>query len=147
MKYEIDNIDNIILSQLEMDSRITSSNLSRKLNIPRTTIQFRIKKLIDNGIIKNFTIKKDFSKMGMDASAFVLISYDPSSGINEKEVAKSIGDIEEVESVDIISGEYDLLVKIRARNVREIGSIVVDRLHSIKGVSRTVTLSSFFSIK
>lgn len=143
----LDNLDRDILAHLENDSRLTPTQLSRVLQLPRTTIKSRIDRMIDLGLIKGFEIRKDYAKLGLPTTAFVLISFDSSSGVTENDVAKSLSRIKNVAEVHIISGEHDILVKIRGKSIEDIGVSVVDKMHLISGVARTLTLASYREIK
>ena len=147
MGTKLDDMDHDIIAELEKDSRVSPTVISRRLNIPRTTVKSRIDRMIQDGFITGFTLKRDFSKFGLPTTAFVLISYDSSSGIPESEVGRSLRRIQNVEEVHIISGEYDLLVKIRGKSVEDVGDAVVDRMHAVPGVFRTLTVTSFREIK
>ncbi len=144
---KLDNIDNDILNLLEKDSRTSLTVISRILNVPRTTVKSRIDRMAEAGLIVGFTVKMDHSKLGMPTTAFVLISYDPSSKVSENEVANALFQIENVEEVHIISGEYDIIAKIRGKSIEDVGDAVVDRMHKIKGIAKTLTITSFREIK
>lgn len=146
MKIKLDDIDREILVELEKDSRITPTQLSRILDEPRTTIKSRIDRMVDSGLIKGFAITKNHRLLGLPTTAFILISYDSSSGVSEDRVARELYRIKHVEEVHIISGEYDILVKIRGESIESVGESVVDSMHMIPGVARTLTLSSFREI-
>jgi len=46
-----------------------------------------------------------------------------------------------------VSGEYDILLKVRGSSIEEIGNLVVDRLRDVEGVARTLTCASFSTVK
>jgi DNA-binding Lrp family transcriptional regulator len=52
-----------------------------------------------------------------------------------------------VYEVHIISGEYDLLLKVRGKTLDDIGTLVVDKLRQLKGVGRTITFACFETVK
>jgi DNA-binding Lrp family transcriptional regulator len=47
----------------------------------------------------------------------------------------------------MISGEYDMLLKVRGSSMEEIGKLVIDRLREVKGVARTLTCACFTTVK
>ncbi|MDV3103765.1 MULTISPECIES: Lrp/AsnC family transcriptional regulator [Thermococcus] len=147
MSGHIDEVDLKLLEELRENARENIASLSKKLKIPRTTVHYRIKKLVDEGVIEKFTIKPNYKKLDLGTTAFILARYDPDSGINQREVARRVAALDGVYEVHIITGEWDLLIKVRARNSEEIGKIVIDRLREIKGISQTVTMVSFVSVK
>ncbi|MFA4647704.1 Lrp/AsnC family transcriptional regulator [Pyrococcus kukulkanii] len=143
----LDKIDKRLLEELKNNSRENIATLSKKLGIPRTTVHYRIKRLVEEGVIDKFTIKPNYKKLNLGTTAFILIRYDPDSGLTQREVAEQIAKIPGVYEVHIIAGEWDLLLKVRASNAEEIGKIVIDKLREIKGVGQTVTMVSFVTVK
>ncbi|AFK22000.1 Lrp/AsnC family transcriptional regulator [Pyrococcus sp. ST04] len=143
----LDRVDRRLLEELKNNARENIAALSKKLGIPRTTVHYRIKRLVEEGIIEKFTIKPNYKKLNLGTTAFILIRYDPDSGLTQREVAEQIAKIPGVYEVHIIAGEWDLLLKVRASNAEEIGKIVIDRLREIKGVGQTVTMVSFVTVK
>ena len=70
------------------------------------------------------------------AKAFVLIETTVG---RTKEVATALKDLKGVESVDAVTGPYDVIAIIEAETLNEIGDIVTQAIHPIPGISRTVT--------
>ena len=73
------------------------------------------------------------------AKAFVLIETTVG---RTKEVATALADTKGVESVDAVTGPYDVIAVIKAETLNEIGDIVTQVIHPIAGISRTVTCLS-----
>ncbi|AIU69234.1 transcriptional regulator [Thermococcus eurythermalis] len=147
MASSLDATDIRLLRELKENARENIASLSKKLGIPRTTVHYRIKKLVDEGIIEKFTVKPNYKKLDLGTTAFILARYDPDSGLTQREVAERVAALEGVYEVHIVAGEWDLLIKVRAPNAEEIGKIVVDRLREIKGIDQTVTMVSFVTVK
>ncbi len=143
----MDELDLKLIEELKKNARASISMLSNKLNVPRTTIHYRLMKLVKEGVIESFTIRLNYKKLNRGTTAFILASYDPSSGANQRDVARSVVRLPGVSEVHIISGEWDLLIKVRGRDVEEIGKIVVDRLREIPGIRNTMTCVSFEAVK
>jgi len=136
----LDKVDRRLLEELKNNARENIATLSKKLGIPRTTVHYRIKRLVEEGIIEKFTIKPNYKKLNLGTTAFILIRYDPDSGLTQREVAEQIARIPGVYEVHLVAGEWDLLLK-------EIGRIVIDKLREIRGVGQTVTMVSFVTVK
>lgn len=143
----IDEKDELIINALRQDSNKPISRLSKEIGIPRATLQDRINKLVKQGVIKKFTIVPDFGKLGRPVTAFVMVSFHPSPEISQRELARQIAMLPEVEEVHLISGEWDILVKIRVKDVESAGSFVIDKIRSMKGVEKTETCVSFECVK
>ena len=142
-----DEKDVRILEALKKDGRKPTSKWSKELGIPRVTIHQRINKMIANGIIKKFTVRPDYGKLKKPVTAFILISFESNPQVSQRELASKIALMNGVEEVFIISGEWDLILKVRAASAEDIGSIIVDKLRTFEGVGKTTTCISFSSIK
>jgi len=142
-----DEKDLRILEALKKDGRKPTSKLSKELGIPRVTIHQRINKMIANGIIKKFTVHPDYSKLKMPVTAFIMISFDSNANISQRKLASKISIMSGVEEVFIISGEWDLILKVRARSAEDVGSIIIDKLRTFDGVGKTTACISFSAVK
>jgi len=139
----LDENDHELIRELKKDSRATVAELSKKLGMPRSTVHERILRLRENGIIKRFTIEEDYKKTGLPTMAFALASYDPQQKLNQHDVASEVSKIPGVLGVYIISGEWDMLIKIRGKSIEDIGTTILDRIRSVKGILKTYTMSCF----
>jgi DNA-binding Lrp family transcriptional regulator len=142
----MDGKDIQILRILMHDARRSVVNIARELNLPRSTVNDRIRKMVKERIIKKFTTVPDYSKLGLGVKAYILVSF-RSDGINQHQLAEQIAKIDSVYEVSLISGEWDIIVKVRAPSVESIGRLVIDRLRSMKGVERTQTCVCFETLK
>jgi DNA-binding Lrp family transcriptional regulator len=65
------------------------------------------------------------------------------AGPSQRDVAKEIAKLKEVQEIHIISGDWDMLAKVKAKDVDAIGKLVLDKMRLIKGVKRTLTCMVF----
>lgn len=73
----------------------------------------------------------------MSAIGFALLSISP---MYEKEVYERLGKIPEITELHPLFGEFDILVKIEGQDIDTIGSVVINKIRSIKGVMDSKTL-------
>ncbi|MHA1667575.1 MAG: Lrp/AsnC family transcriptional regulator [Candidatus Heimdallarchaeaceae archaeon] len=144
---KLDKKDIQILRILQQNSRVSLKKLARKTSLPVTTVFNRIKKFEQNGLIKDYKAIIDPKKVGLDVTAFILVAYDTSSKKSQRGVAKEISKLPFVQEVHIITGEWDMLLKVRGKNSEEIGKFVLDKLREIEGVLKTVTVVVFETVK
>ena len=143
----MDSKDHEIIEALRNDSRKSFAKLAEELGIPRATLQDRVRKLLKDGVIKKFTIVPNYAKLGKQITAFVMVSFSPVPGLSQRELAKEIAATENVQEVYLISGQWDILVKIRVEKVEDVGKLVIDRVRGIRGVARTETCVSFECVR
>ncbi len=72
----------------------------------------------------------------MTAKAFVLIE---TAVGKSKEVVETIKQLKDVNSVDTVTGPYDVIAIVEGENLNDIGDLVTAKIHPIAGISRTVT--------
>ena len=143
----IDTKDELILTELKKNARQSTKTIAQTIHIPRVTVHDRILKMVSSGTITSFTTTVNYSELGMPTMMFVFITFLPNPDISQRELAKRIAKLPGVYEVHIISGEYDLLLKVRGKTLDDIGTLVVDKLRQLKGVGRTITFACFETVK
>ncbi len=136
-----------IMSELMQNSKMSLKEMSTKLNLPKSTIHSRIKRLEELGVIKNYSIFPDYKKIGVDLTAFIMISYSKEDGVEQEDLARTICQLPHVQEVHIVAGEWDLIVKVRMRSIEELAVFTVKRLKDIKGVGSSLTYVSLQTVK
>jgi DNA-binding Lrp family transcriptional regulator len=143
----LDEKDSAILEQLMFDSRKTTKAIARELGIPRATVHDRIVKMEQKGVIKKYTTTPDYAQLGLGVTAFILVQFEPEKGTSQRDTAEEISDLPGIFEVHMISGEYDMLLKVRGSSMEDIGKLVIDRLREVKGVARTLTCACFTTVR
>lgn len=143
----LDEKDILILEELMKDSRKTTKAIARELDMPRATVHDRIVKMEQRGVIRKYTAVPDYAQLGLGVTAFVLVQFEPEKGVSQRDTAEEIALLDGIFEVHMISGEYDMLLKVRGASMEEIGKLVIDRLREIKGVARTLTCAVFTTVK
>lgn len=144
--------DASILTELQQDSNQSLKRISKKLGIPMSTVHERIRKLEKDGTIKSYTALIDGEKVGRPTTAFVLLELYTTIPFDQKIVhpkttAAEVAKLPGVQEVHVITGDKDILVKIKGASIREIGDLVLDKLIRIRGVKRTLTLEVLATAK
>ena len=151
MSIKLDEKDLAILQLIQENSKLTAKQISKKINSPITTVFAKTKRMEELGIIKQYRAILTPEKLNLGTSAFILasVSYRTKTDtpISQRVVAEEIARFPEVQEVHIVTGDYDLLVKLRAENVDAIGKFVVDKLRRIKGLEKTLTCMVFETVK
>lgn len=132
---KLDEIDIKIIEELKRNSRQTYKGLAEKFNIAIGTVYNRIRKLEELGIIKSFTIDIDYSKLGYDLTAIIMIQVE---GPYIIEVEKKIANFKEVMSVYDITGEFDIAVIAKFKDREHLNKFIKGIL-TMPHIRRTVT--------
>jgi len=140
---KLDEIDYSLIDALRKDARQTIAELSTQLGVPRATVHERIVRMKKAGVIKRFTIEQDYSKTGLPTLSFVFASYIQAARTDQHEVARQVSKIPGVLGVYIISGEWDLLIKVRGKSIEDIGTLILDRIRNTPGIAKTFTMACF----
>ena len=140
---KLDENDFHLLHSLKKDARKTIAELSKELGMPRATVHERISRMKRAGVIRRFTIEENYEKTGLPTLSFVFVEYDRQSRIDQHEVARNIAKISGVLGVYIVSGEWDLLIKVRGKSIEDIGNIILERIRATPGVFKTYTMACF----
>lgn len=148
----MDEKDHEILGMLMQDAKVSAKDISVKIDSPITTVYSRIKRLEDTGVIKGYKPILDAGKLGRPTTAFIFVSftYRPTGtdkDLDQREVAKRVGRFPEVQEVHIITGDWDFLIKVKEKDVNAVGEFVVDKLRTVPGISKTLTIMVFDPVK
>jgi Lrp/AsnC family leucine-responsive transcriptional regulator len=150
--FSLDEKDREILKMLMEDAKAPAKDISAKIDSPITTVYSRIKRLEDAGVIKGYKPILDAAKLGRPTTAFIFVSfmYRPPGAdkdLDQREVAKRVGKFPEVQEVHITTGDWDFLIKVKESDVNAVGRFVVDKLRMVPGISKTLTVMVFDSVK
>lgn len=143
----MDDIDGQLLKELVRDGRATATKLARLLDVPRSTVQERMRRLQAQGIVRGYRAVLDPAKLGRPTFAYILATFQAGSGAQHRKVVQDLLRIDGVERVDMISGEWDIILRVRGASLEAIGAMVVDRLRTIPSIARTLTLPSFHGVE
>lgn len=127
------------------DQGITKyATLAKKLDMPLSTIHSRMKKLEQDGVIRGYRADIDWTKAGLNLSAFVLIKADVSllrsTGKTQDDLLEELIETEYVDEGFVITGEADLMIKITARDSSHLKEILLNDIDSMEGITGTRTI-------
>lgn len=147
MKYQLDSTDRRILEKLMEDSSKSLAQIARELGLPRPTVNYRIQRMKREGIIRKFTVLRDYDRLGQGLTTFIFVRYQTNPDVSQRKLAEALAQLPEVYEVHLLTGEWDILLKVRTGSLDEVTHLVVDRLRNIRGVERTLTCNSLGTVK
>ena len=122
------------------------AQVAKKLKEPATTIHYNIKRLEKEGAIKAYKAVFDYKKINEGFCAFVLISLSPDEYGDPEKIGKELARHTEIESVDIATGDWEMVVKVRTKD-QDAYYELVKNVISRKGVTKIKTLTSLKQLK
>ncbi len=133
---KIDAIDLKILAELQKDANISVPKLSKKINVNPSVVYSRIKRLTKRELIKRFTIEVNDEVLGYNVSAIIGLNID--SKVREQ-ILEEMLRMEGIRDVYEVTGRFDLLVRVKAKSLEDLHSMVSAKMGKINGVNHTET--------
>lgn len=144
MKRLLDRADDRILSELARNARIPHAELAEKINLSRNAVRQRIERLERSGIIQAYTIVTGDGRGGGATIVAMMFVY-RHDRMRGGDVIQALKSIPEVVSCDVMSGEFDLVVRVEAGTADRIREIW-QAISAVSGVRDTVTAFALSSM-
>jgi DNA-binding Lrp family transcriptional regulator len=122
------------------------SRIAKRLKEPSTTIHYNIKKLERDGAIKSYKAVFDYKRINEGFAAFVLINLSPDEYGEPERIARDLSKHPEIESVDIITGDWEMILKVRTKDQESYYEFIKNVI-SRKGIIKIKTLTSLKQMK
>ena len=129
-----------VLKLLEMDSRMTAKRIAALLDMGEAEVRDIIARCEADGAILRYTVLVDHDKLEKESvTALIEVKISPQHGEGYDRIAQRIYQYDEVESLYLMTGSYDLLVTMTARTMKDAAQFVYEHLAAIEGVTSTAT--------
>lgn len=129
------SLDDRLLSALRRNARLSTSELARQLDVSRATVQNRIRKLEDAGIIEGYTVRLGQNWRDKRIRAHVLVEVEQK---RSAEVTRRLEQLDSVAALYVISGNYDLILELEVDSTGAL-SRQLDDIGLLTGVLRTTS--------
>jgi Lrp/AsnC family leucine-responsive transcriptional regulator len=138
----MDSIDYQIITYLAQDARMPYAQIAKQVGKSTATVHQRVKRLKERGYIKSFTVDLNWEALGYPVNGFISIRDNASHGLAD--LSERLCAIPFVQSIAAVTGEFELLLHIKARSSSHLGEILDEIRQIAPGPSRTVvTLSAY----
>lgn len=147
--YEIDEKDLTILELMKDNAKLSMNKIAKKTGIPVATVHHRIKRLEKDEIIKKYTILVNKEKLGRKMVAHILIkiNYPYGKHMDQSAILKRISKNDYVESASIVTGDIDIILKVRIPSIPALNKLILEDLRNTEGIGETKTLISLETIE
>jgi DNA-binding Lrp family transcriptional regulator len=131
----MDQTDRQLLGLLQANAREPTSSIARKLGISRSTVQSRLIRLEQSGVIGGYTVRLFDEYAQSRVKAHVLLTVTPKL---TPRISAELNKIPEVTALYSISGIYDMIAIVAADNTSRLDKLI-DEIGNISGIERTTT--------
>ncbi|WP_294496731.1 Lrp/AsnC family transcriptional regulator [uncultured Gemmiger sp.] len=129
-----------LLQILEKNARLSLENIAAMMDLPTEQVAAMMDEANEKGYIHGYQALVDWEKAGVNqVEAMIELHVSPRKDRGFEEIATAIAAFEEVDSVMLMSGSYDLLVSIKGQSFQEIALFVAKRLSPLDDVLSTAT--------
>jgi len=132
---DLDENDLAILERVEDDFDVSLETLAEKLDLSKSAVHYRLKKLKDNGVIRSVTADINPFAFGLEMVTITDVSVNHESGYS-KEIGEELNALQGVEQVYYTMGDVDFVVISRVQTRDQLNELI-DRIVAIDGVNET----------
>ncbi len=144
---KLDAVDKQILQYLVKNTRMPFTEIAKKMDVSAGTIHVRMKKLEENGMVTGSSLTVNYEKLGYNFIAYVGILLVKSN--KTKMVMSKLYNIPNVTVCNIISGKYNILCKIRAKDTHDAKEVIfaIDEIDEVLRTESFISLEETFNDK
>jgi Lrp/AsnC family transcriptional regulator len=139
MDTSLDHYDKAIIHALQEDSSISNLDLSKLIGLSPSACLTRTKNLKEMGVIQHFTTFVDENRLGIETMAFTMVNLSPLTREIANSFVKKINETPNVLECYTITGGWDYLLKVVAKDMSTYRDFIIDYLMAIPGVNRVET--------
>ena len=135
----LDAKDLKIIAQLKHNARSTVRDIAKKTQLRPSTVHQRITKLVREQVIEQFTVKLNNAAVGEDFIGFMFLT-------TQEDLSPSFFHNTHIKEVFGITGEYDLLLKLKFKDIQGFNEFVLS-LRKNKAIAKTITSVATITLK
>lgn len=144
---QLDPFDRKIIDLLSRDGRMPVTELAERVGLSKTPCQVRLKRLVDDGVIKGFRAVVDMARLGLEHVAFTEVKLSDTREQSLAEFNRAVMAIPEIEECHMIAGNFDYLLKVRTADIRRFRTVLGEKISTLPNVANTSTFVVMEPIK
>jgi Lrp/AsnC family transcriptional regulator for asnA, asnC and gidA len=133
MAIQLDDLDRRIIAILQADGRRPYSQMAEELNIPPSSVRYRVQRLEESGVLEIVGIADPLS-IGFDRMAMVGIRVRAGEARN---VCRALSELSETSYVIMTTGQFDVMAEVICRDTAHFSDLLTSRLQRLDGVLST----------
>ncbi|WKB53389.1 Lrp/AsnC family transcriptional regulator [Eleftheria terrae] len=140
----LDRTDRRLLDEVQRDARLTTAQLADRVSLSTSPCWRRLKRLEEQGVIQGYHARLDAARLGWGVTAFVHIMMESHNAELGSQFEDAVMRIPEVVACHNVSGQYDFLLQVVARDLSSFGEFARSTIRTLPGVKE---MNSSFSLK
>ncbi len=140
MSGPLDPTDHQLLAALREDGRRSITALAAQLHLSRSAVHARLDRLEEDGVLTGFAPVVDPARVGGSIAAFVLLSAGPGARLELEPLRAQLAALPHVEYAALVTGEADVLLLVRAQDLDQLRTFLLEELRRVTGLRGTLTL-------
>lgn len=141
----LDTVDLRLLLLLSDDARISQRSLARELGMSPPAVADRLARLHRQGVITGYGVRLDWSALGYPTIVYLTVTA--VQGHEQGTIMARLAAIPEVDEVMLVTGNFDMLVRVRVRDHTHLRDLLINSVWQIEGIQRTETSLTIAEMK
>ncbi len=143
----MDDLDHKILRALQKDAGRKNADLAKDLGVAPSTMLERVRRLKERGYFDGYRAIINPEKLGYTIQALISVSLSEHSTETIRPFEKAVKKIPNILTCYHVTGRFDYIIQVVAKNLNHLGLLVKEHIASIPGVGKTETFIVFSEIK
>jgi DNA-binding Lrp family transcriptional regulator len=135
----LDDVDRELLARLRDDARASLVTLARQVHLAHASVHQRVKRLLGEGYVRGFHAQLDYAQLGLSLCAYIGIHAQQSAAFRAR-LVENLRHMPEIEELAWVTGDFDALAKVRARNPEHLQQVVFQLIQAGEPSMRTRTM-------
>lgn len=144
---KLDRYDRALLTTLQENGRATNVELSAAANLSAPQCYRRVQRLETEGIIRSYSANVNPASVGFSVVAYVTVSIDRGEFKHIRKLESVIKDFPHVLECHTITGDFDYMLKVVARDLKSLSNFLTDQLMQVPGLSSVRSMVCLEEIK
>ena len=132
---DLDRIDRRILAHLQADGRATNLELAQAVGLSPAQCHRRHKRLEEQGYVKRYEARLNAEKLNLGVIAFIDVAMEKGHIRDLTKFTDAIAGLPEVLECYSVTGDFDYVVKVIAKDLKSLSQFLMDRLMRLPGVN------------
>jgi Lrp/AsnC family leucine-responsive transcriptional regulator len=146
-EHSLDTLDKRILSVLQADGRASNVEVSAQVHLSAPQCFRRIRSLEERGIIRGYRAEVQPQALGLGVVAYVSLNIEGGQFGRVREIEASVRDFPQILECHTVSGDFDYLLKVVAKDLKSLSQFLTDRLMQVPGVDNVRSMICLEEVK